>query len=81
MLEPLREFKIGKPQIFAGLLLLAFLAQCLWVAGSRRFSDLEYEYMASGHQGAGRQLRVNSPATTSIVALTLRLTLALRNLA
>ncbi len=82
MLEPLREFKIGKPQIFAGLLLLAFLAQCLWVAGSRRFSDLEYEYIASGHRDRpGMEFRVTSPATSAIAALTLRLTAALHNVA
>jgi hypothetical protein len=82
MLELLREFKIGKPQIFAGLLLLSFLAQCLWVAGRWKFSDLEYEYIASGRQSSlGRQFRVSSPATSSIAALTLRLTAALRSVA
>lgn len=44
----LREFKIGRPQIFAGTLLLVFLIECLWVAAARRLSDLEFEYIALG---------------------------------
>lgn len=82
MLGPLGEFRVGRPQIFAGLLLLAFLLQCLWVAGSRKISDLEYEYIASGHRAMpGQQFRVSSPATSSIAALTLWFTASLRNVA
>ena len=82
MLGPLREFRIGRPQIFAGLLLLAFLLQCLWVANSRKISDLEYAYIASGHRAIpGQQFRVSSPATSSITALTRWFTAALRNVA
>src|SRR5260370_39077237 len=82
MLQPFREFKIGKPQIVAGLRLLAFLAPCLWIAGSRRLSDLEYEYIASGPQARpGMQCRVSSPVTSSMAALTLRFTTALRSVA
>ena len=73
MLKALREFRIGRPQIFAGLLLLIFLAQCLWVASSRKFSDLEYEYIASGFpQAQGNQFRVTSPLTGLAAALPLR---------
>jgi hypothetical protein len=82
MLGPLREFKIGKAQIFAGLLLLAFLAQCLWVAQRWKFFDREYQYLASNQQGsAGREWRVSSPATTSVAAFTFRFTAALRSIA
>ncbi|HLJ86444.1 MAG TPA: hypothetical protein VKZ53_06450 [Candidatus Angelobacter sp.] len=61
MLRALKEFKIGQPQVFAGLLLSAFLLQCLWASSTRTFSELEYQYIASGHrlaadrQGSGRQ--------------------------
>src|SRR5437016_1968609 len=82
MLQPLREFKIGKPQIFAGLLLLAFLAQCLWSAQRWKFFSREYQYLALRPQGSsGTEWRVSSPATTSIAALTLRLLAAVRSVA
>src|SRR5205807_6156109 len=82
MLGPLRGFKVGTPQIFAGLLLLAFLGQCIWVAGSRKLSDLEYEYISSSHKARPQQqFRVTSPATSSIVAVAFRFVAALRNLA
>ena len=81
MLRPLREFKIGKPQIVAGLLLLAFLAQCLWAA-QRKFFGPEYQYLALSQQGSSARGRhVNSPATTSIAALTLKLMAAIRGVA
>lgn len=81
MLRPLREFKIGKPQIVAGLLLLAFLAQCLWSA-QRRFFGREYQYLALSQQGgSAREKRVSSPATASITALTLKLAAAVRRIA
>ena len=82
MLEPLREFKIGKPQILAGLLLLAFLAQCLWSAHKWKFFSREYQYLTSSRQGsAGDEWRVSSPATTSIATFMLRLTEAVRKIA
>ena len=82
MFRTLREFKIGSPQIFAGLLLLTFLAQCLWVAAGRKFSDLEYEYIASGFPSAQNpQLRVNSPLTGLTAAVPLRVVSALKNVA
>src|SRR5947209_1493770 len=80
MLDLIREFRVGRPQIFAGLLLLAFLGQCLWVAASRKFSDLEYEYIASGFPAKqGQEFRVTSPSTGVVAAAPVRLIAALRN--
>lgn len=73
MFQILREFKIGRPQIVAGLMLLAFLAQGLWVAGSRKLSDLEYQYIASGFpQKPGQTYRVTSPMTGYAAAFPVR---------
>jgi hypothetical protein len=73
MLQAAKEFQIGRPQIFAGLMLLAFAAQSLWVAGSRKFSDLEYQYLGSGlSQDAGRELRASSPFTGWVAAWPVR---------
>lgn len=74
MLKLLRDFKIGRPQIFAGALLALFLAQCIWVASSRRLSDLEYDYIAAGFgTPAGQQLRAASPFTGLAATASLRL--------
>ncbi len=79
MLNALREFQIGRPQIFAGMLLLVFAVQCLWVASGRRISDSEYEYMASGHRSRpGQEFRVTSPVTAVVAAFPLRLAEAIR---
>lgn len=80
MLQPLRDFKIGKPQIVAGLLLLAFLVQCLWVAGRSKFVDREYQYLVLNQQGADPPWRVSSPATNLVAVLMLKLTIAIRNI-
>src|SRR5438270_1161329 len=48
MIQILREFRVGRPQVLAGLMLLAFLAQCFWAASKRKISPLEYQYMFSG---------------------------------
>jgi hypothetical protein len=70
MLQAAKEFRIGRPQILAGLMLLGFLAQCLWVAGSRQLSDLEIQYIASGEtHELGQVYRTNSPLTGWIAAL------------
>src|SRR5260370_6826205 len=64
MLRIVREFSIGRPQILAGLMLLIFLVQCFWVAGNRRLSDLEFQYLASGHPPQpGQENRITSPFT------------------
>ena len=82
MLQALREFRIGRPQVFAGLLLLAFLLQCLWVAAGRRFSALEYEYIASGLPKApGQQFQTTSPLTGMAAALPLHAVSALKSVA
>ncbi|HEX2330192.1 MAG TPA: hypothetical protein VHN74_15810 [Candidatus Angelobacter sp.] len=74
MLKALKEFQVGRPQMLAGLMLLAFLAQALWVATSRRFSPLEYQYIEAGlpHQ-PGQDFRVSSPLTSWIAGLPFRL--------
>ena len=73
MLQFIREFRIGRQQIYAGLLLLVFLGQCLWVAHGRRFSDLEFEYIAAGFPTSpGQEFRVTSPMTSVMGALPLR---------
>ena len=70
MLQPLKEFKVGRPQIFAGLMLMGFLAQCLWVVSSRTLSPLEEEYVASGFPPrAGQEYRITSPFTGWVAAL------------
>jgi Dolichyl-phosphate-mannose-protein mannosyltransferase len=81
MFSPLRNFKIGKPQVLAGLLLLLFLAQCFWVASSRKFSDLEYEYIASGYHAVPSQSASDpdSPFTGLMAALPLRFLFSIKN--
>src|SRR5215831_8734296 len=62
-------------------MLLAFLAQCLWVAAGRRFSDLEYNYMASGFRPAAEQkLNSPSPLTGLVATLPLRSISGLRKI-
>ncbi len=74
MFEPIREFRIGRPQMFAGLMLLAFLAQCLWVSAGRKMSPLEHEYVASGFPPrAGQEYRITSPLTGWVAALPFKL--------
>ena len=82
MLKVFKNFKIGKPQILAGLLLLVFLFQCLWVAAGRKFSDLEYEYIASGYHSTPTESAVgvpNSPFTGLMAALPLRFLFGIKN--
>ncbi len=82
MLRIIKEFSIGRPQLIAGAMLLAFLAQCLWVAGNRRLSDLEYEYIASGHRPLlGQEFRVTSPFTGLVASLPMRATSIVRSVA
>lgn len=70
MLRALKEFRIGRPQIFAGLLLLLFLVQCIWVSSGRRLSDLEYDYIGSRFRSpAGEPYLAASPFTTLMAAL------------
>ena len=70
MFQPLKEFQIRRPQIFAGLMLLAFFAQCLWVSASRKLSPLEEEYVASGFpHRPGQEYLIVSPFTGWVGAL------------
>ena len=74
MLEPIKEFKIGRPQVVAGLMLLAFLGQCLWVSASRKLSPLEHDYVASGFPPRpGQEFRITSPFTGWVAALPFKL--------
>src|SRR5215469_14446720 len=82
MLQAAKEFRIGRPQILAGLMLLGFLAQCLWVAGSRALSDLEIRYITSGEtHELGQVYRANSPLTGWIAALPGHVVAAMRTIA
>jgi hypothetical protein len=82
MLQVIREFSVGRPQIVAGLMLLVFLGQCLWVAGTRRLSDLEYEYLASSHPPLpGQEFRITSPFTGWAASVPLRANAIVRRLA
>ena len=81
MFQILKEFKVGKPQLLAGLMLLAFLAQCLWVAKSRALSDLEYRYIAAGLPSAGTKPINISPFTGWVAALPVRLIPVVRKVA
>lgn len=81
MLQVLREFKVGRPQLYAGLMLLAFMAQCLWTANTRKLSDLEYRYIASGLTGAGEKASKPSPFTSLVAAFPVRLVSAARKVA
>src|SRR5258708_6114779 len=80
MLRIVREFSIGRPQIIAGMLLLMFLVQCFWVAGNRRLSDLEFQYIASSHAPkAGQEYRITSPFTAFDASIPARITWLLRS--
>src|SRR5689334_8897198 len=80
--EVLRDFRVGQPQIFAGLLLLVFMGQSLWVAANRRLSDLEYQYLASARAATpGQSSMVVSPLTGVVAGLPLQLLSGLRRAA
>lgn len=82
MFQAAKEFRIGRPQILAGLMLLAFLAQGLWVAAGRNLSPLEYEYIASGiSPDAGAEYRINSPFTGLVASVPVHLIRAARAVA
>src|SRR5215467_14552989 len=86
MLNALKEFRVGRPQVFAGLMLLTFLAQCLWTAHERKISELEYHYMLAGLSGsagtsAPTQVGAESPMTSLMAALPLKATNLVRKFA
>ncbi len=74
MLQAAKEFRIGRPQVFAGLMLVGFLAQCMWTAASRKRSDLELHYITSGlpQDQTARERAINSPVTVWVAALPVR---------
>jgi hypothetical protein len=81
MLEIIREFRVGRPQMLAGLMLVVFLAQCLWTANARKLSDLEYRYIATGMPAADSKAVNVSPLTAWVAALPVRLTAFARTVA
>lgn len=81
MLQALREFKVGRPQVYAGLMLLIFMAQCLWTADTRKLSDLEYRYIASGLTDPGEKTLKPSPFTSVVAAFPVQLVSAARKVA
>ncbi len=81
MLQVLREFRVGRPQVYAGLMLLVFMAQCFWTANTRKLSDLEYRYIASGMADAGEKTLKPSPFTSLVAAFPVRLISAARKIA
>lgn len=81
MLQVLREFKVGRPQIYAGLMLLAFVVQCFWAANTRKLSDLEYRYIAAGLTGKSEKATNPSPFTGWVAALPVRLITLARKIA
>lgn len=82
MFEVVKGFVIGRPQVFAGLMLVAFLAQCLWAASARRLSELEYEYISSGFsrevQSPSAARSIDSPMTAFTAALPVRVSRLVR---
>jgi len=73
MLKAIREFHVGRPQILAGILLLAFLAECVWIAARRPLAELEYQYIASGYvPKPGQEYRITSPVTGFVASLPFR---------
>lgn len=79
MLTAANEFRVGRPQMIAGLLLLAFFCQCLWVAQTRHLSDVEFSYLAATHASRqGEQSRITSPFTVLAASVPLRVTDVLR---
>ena len=81
MLQVLREFRVGRPQLIAGTMLLVFLGQCLWTAQTRKISELEYRYIAAGLTPRSERALNPSPFTGWIAALPVRLTMLARKAA
>src|ERR1700721_2877307 len=46
----LPRIKIGRPQRLAALLLLFFLAECLWVVSRQQLSQQDYRYAECGRE-------------------------------
>src|SRR5579859_2741422 len=79
MLTVANGFRIGRQQMIAGLMLLAFFCQCLWVAQMRHLSDVEFSYLAATHaHRQGEQSSITSPITVMAASVPLRVTDVLR---
>jgi hypothetical protein len=48
--KKLPRIKFGRPQQMAGLLLLVFLAECLWVLSRQQLSQQDYRYAECGRE-------------------------------
>ncbi len=48
--QRLRKFRLNHPQRMAALMLLAFLAQCLWVTDHHTLTDVDYRYAQCGRE-------------------------------
>jgi len=46
----LRKFRFNRPQQIAAVLLIALLAQCLWVIEGKTLSDRDYQYARCGRE-------------------------------
>jgi hypothetical protein len=46
----LRKFRFNRPQQIAALLLIALLAQCLWVISRKTLSETDYQYARCGRE-------------------------------
>src|ERR1043166_8033763 len=75
MFQALREFRVGQPQVAAGMLLLIFLGQCLWAAGNRAISESERSYFPK--TGPDRPARMNSPFPSLVETVWLDLAAAI----
>lgn len=74
MISAMKSFQVGRPQLLAGAMLLIFMAQCAWVSASRKFSELEYQYISAGlPKKPGMEYKVTSPLTSWLAAAPFRL--------
>ena len=48
--QRLRKFRFNRPQQIAAILLIALLAQCLWVIARKTLSDRDYQYARCGRE-------------------------------
>lgn len=79
MLTVANGFRVGRQQMIAGLMLLAFFCQCFWVAQKRHVSDVEFSYLAATHtRRPGEQSSITSPFTVLAASVPLRVTDILR---
>ena len=61
--QHVRRFRLNQPQRVAGLLLLFFLAQCLWGINRHTLTDLDYRYAECGREMWERPLPFTRAAT------------------